>query len=168
MAEDDQTPGDDGAPAPAKKSKLGLLIGLVLALLLGGGGFYAVWSGLILGPPAAEGGEEIAELPPTEALPPLRFVELDPIMVSLGPASSADHLRFQAQLEVDPPQEEAVRTVMPRIIDVLNGYLRAVEPAELEDPAALTRLRAQMLRRVQIVAGEGRVRDLLIIQFVLS
>jgi flagellar FliL protein len=29
-------------------------------------------------------------------------------------------------------------------------------------------LRAQMLRRVQIVAGEGRIRDLLIMEFVLS
>ncbi len=34
--------------APKKKSKKPLLIGLVLAFLLGGGGFYATWSGLIL------------------------------------------------------------------------------------------------------------------------
>ena len=50
---------------------------------------------------------------------------------------------------------------MPRILDVLNSYLRAVELADLEDPSAMVRLRAQMLRRVQIVTGEGRVRDLL-------
>ncbi|MGB5558815.1 MAG: flagellar basal body protein FliL, partial [Paracoccaceae bacterium] len=35
--------------APKKRSGKGLLIGLVFAVLLGGGGFYAVWSGLILG-----------------------------------------------------------------------------------------------------------------------
>jgi flagellar protein FliL len=57
---------------------------------------------------------------------------------------------------------------MPRIVDVLNGYLRAVEVREFEDPAALVRLRAQMLRRVQIVTGEGRVRDLLVTEFVLN
>ena len=34
---------------PKKKSKKPLFIGLFLALLLGGGGFYATWSGLILG-----------------------------------------------------------------------------------------------------------------------
>ena len=56
----------------------------------------------------------------------------------------------------------------PRILDVLNGYLRAVEVAELEDPSALVRLRAQMLRRIQVVAGEGRVNDLLISEFVLN
>ena len=56
----------------------------------------------------------------------------------------------------------------PRVMDVLNGFLRAVEVQELEDPAALIRLRAQMLRRIQIVVGEGRVNDLLIVEFVLN
>jgi flagellar FliL protein len=53
-------------------------------------------------------------------------------------------------------------------MDVLNGYLRAVEVAEIEDRSALIRLRAQMLRRVQIVTGEGRVRDLLVTEFVVN
>lgn len=35
--------------APKKRSKLPLIIGLVLMIALGGGGFYAVYSGLILG-----------------------------------------------------------------------------------------------------------------------
>jgi flagellar FliL protein len=51
---------------------------------------------------------------------------------------------------------------------VLNGYLRAVDAADLEDPAALVRVRAQMLRRVQLVTGEGRVRDLLVTEFLLN
>ena len=39
---------------------------------------------------------------------------------------------------------------------------------DIEDPAALARLRAQMLRRIQVVTGEGQVRDLLITEFVLN
>jgi flagellar FliL protein len=57
---------------------------------------------------------------------------------------------------------------MPRVLDVLNSYLRAVEVAELEDPAALVTLRAQMLRRIQLVTGPDRVRDVLITEFVLN
>jgi flagellar FliL protein len=57
---------------------------------------------------------------------------------------------------------------MPRVVDVLNGFLRAVDVTDLEDPAALLRLRAQMLRRVQIVTGEGAVRDLLVMEFVVN
>ena len=64
-----------------------------------------------------------------------------------------------------PPRSSGL---MPRVLDVLNTYLRAVEVRDLEEPAALARLRAQMLRRIQVVTGEGRVRDLLIAEFVLN
>ena len=67
-----------------------------------------------------------------------------------------------------PSYEREVVHLMPRVLDVLNGYLRAVETRELQDTSALVRLRAQMLRRVQIVTGEGRVRDLLVTEFVLN
>jgi flagellar FliL protein len=50
----------------------------------------------------------------------------------------------------------------------LNGYLRALEAGDLEDRSALTRLRGQMLRRVKMVTGRGRVNDLLIMEFVLN
>jgi flagellar FliL protein len=54
------------------------------------------------------------------------------------------------------------------VLDVLNTYLRAVQARDIEDPAALARLRAQMLRRIQVVTGDGQVRDLLITEFVLN
>ena len=88
--------------------------------------------------------------------------------ISLGKVSDNHHLRFTAQLEVNKTKVEEVTALAPRILDVLNGYLRAVEIAELEDPDALVRLRSQMLRRIQIVTGEGRVRDLLVTEFVLD
>jgi flagellar protein FliL len=96
------------------------------------------------------------------------FVPVDPLIISLGEGGSGQHLRFAATLEVAPEHEDEVVLLKPRIIDVLNGYLRAVEVARLEDPAALIQLRAQMLRRIQIVTGEGRVRDLLVTEFVLN
>ncbi len=101
-------------------------------------------------------------------LPDVAFVAVDPITISLGPRSTARHLRFASQLEVSSSHAEEVRLLLPRISDVLNGYLRAVELVQLEDPSALMRLKAQMLRRIQIVTGEDRVRDLLIAEFVLN
>ncbi len=153
--------------APKKKSKLPLLIGLVLMLGLGGGGFYAVYSGMILGTGKSE--DHAKEEPvKVEALPDIAYVPVDPLVVTLNGEGRDRHLRFTAQLEVAKSYQEDVALLMPRILDVLNGYLRAIEVAELEDPTALTRLRAQMLRRVQIVSGEGRVRDLLVTEFVLN
>jgi flagellar FliL protein len=43
-----------------------------------------------------------------------------------------------------------------------------VSVTELQDPSTLVRIRAHLLRRIQLVAGDGRVRDLLVTEFVLN
>ena len=148
-------------PPPPRRSRMPLLIGAVLALLLGAGGFFASYSGLLSLP---EGGRKDAP----SALADSAFVELPAMLVSLGGAGNGRHVRFGATLEVAGRHRAEVETLMPRILDVLNGYLRAVDPQELSAPGALIRLRAQMLRRIQVVTGEGRVRDLLVTEFVLN
>lgn len=145
-----------------KKGKLPLILGFVAALLLGGGGFFAVWSGLLFGHPA----ESSAEGP--EPLPQVDFVEIPTVVISLPPGGTSSHLKFAAQMEVEASEAEAVSLILPRVQDVLNSYLRAVSVPELQDPGTLVRIRAHLLRRIQLVAGEGRVRDLLITEFVLN
>ncbi len=192
------------ATAPKKGSKLPMILGLVLAVVGGAGGFYAVQSGLLsFGGDDAEAyasgeegygsgeegyasgeegssgsGHESAAAAGAEGgdsgsydLPDLgspSFVALDPIIVNLPPGSRHDILRFSATLDVPDAYIGEVQSIRPRIVDVLNSYLRAVEVSDLEDRAALTLLRSQMLRRVQVVTGEGRVRDLLINEFVFN
>lgn len=165
MSDATATAPDGADDAPKKKSKMPLILGLVFALLGGGGGFMAVQMGLIGGETA---GDEAHAPDPLEPLPPVAFVPLEPLLISLPNRSGHQYLRFVAQIEVAPEHAADVEAIKPRIVDVLNGYLRAVEVADFDDPNALMRLRAQMLRRVQVVAGEGRVRDLLIMEFVLS
>ncbi|MEL6169688.1 MAG: flagellar basal body-associated FliL family protein [Pseudomonadota bacterium] len=149
---------------PAKsKSKLGLILGLVFALLGGGGAFYTIYSGFVALP--GRGGEVS---PTPSAASNVSFVALDPVVISLGPTSLHDHLRFRAELEVERRYAADVEKLKPRVVDVLNTYLRAIDPRDLEEPSALFRLRAQMLRRVQIVAGPDKVRDLLVMEFVLN
>ncbi|WP_147111836.1 flagellar basal body-associated protein FliL [Tateyamaria sp. syn59] len=149
-----------------KSSKVPLILGLVALLLGAGGGFFATFSGLILAPESPVSSTQKDTTP--DALPDVSFVALEPMVISLTPSSQGRHLRFRAQLEVPSQYVSDVESILPRVIDVLNGYLRALEIKDIESPAALTRLRAQMLRRVEIVAGAGRVNDLLIMEFVLS
>ena len=163
---------DPDAEKPAKSSKMPLILGLVFALVGGGGGFMAVQMGLIGG---GQGAEDHAESDASSQSGddkvervPVAFVELDPLIVSLPSNRGPRFMRFAAQLEVVPGFEEEVTEIKPRIVDVLNGYLRAVEIAELENPASLVRLRGQMLRRIQVVAGKDRVKDLLIMEFVIN
>ncbi len=162
MSEPDP-PADD---VPKKRSKRPLVIGLILMLALGGAGFGAVQTGLLFGQGA--GTAEHAEDSGVEALPDIAFVPLTPVIVSMAGPGETRHLRVTAQLEVAKAHEAEVQLLTPRVLDVMNSYLRALDVAELEDPTALVRLRAQIVRRIQLVAGEGRVRDVLLTEFVVN
>lgn len=150
---------------PKKASKLPLILGLVMALAGAGGGFYATWSGMILGGGAHQ--DMIEEIPKAPSAD-VAYVAVDPLVISLRQPSQNQHLKFRAHLETTPDSQAEVEKLLPRVTDVLNSYLRALEVADIEDPSALTRLRAQMLRRVQVVTGAGHVNDLLIMEFVLN
>lgn len=172
MTEAATEPTENGSK-PGKKP---MIIGLVLALLGAGGGYVAVSSGAL---PIGSHGDVAKEDVGTaeeavmiekksEDLSKIAFVPIEPIIVSLDHDANVKHLRFRAQLEVEAEHAGEVEQLLPRVTDVLNSYLRAIDFEDFSDSLALVRLRAQMLRRVQIVTGKGRVRDLLIMEFVLN
>ena len=167
MADTEQTLDDDGEAPKKKGLMMPLLIGLVLALAGGAGGFFVMSSGLLGGedPVATEAEAEPRRVPPIEDI---AFVPLDPMTIDLGKSEVGQLLRFRAEVEVYAEYKADVEVLVPRLMDVMNSYLRAIDPKELEDPSALLRLRIQLLRRMQLVAGDGRVRDLLIMEFVLN
>jgi len=190
--------------APPKRSRLPLILGVVLALAGAAGGFMATRLGILpfgadTGEASAEHGEasddhgaeaddhgeasedhsdaghddsghaeEGSHEGEEAASAAASFVPLDPMIVNVDDPSGRRFLRFVAQMEAEPGQAAALESMKPRFSDVLNGYLRAVSLADLENPRALDLLRGQMLRRLQTVAGEGKIRDLLIIEFVLN
>lgn len=142
------------------RSRKPLVLGALLALLGAAAAFYVTWSGLL-----AKGDDSGHE---AQALPDIAFVPVDPVIVSLPGSTGTRQVRFTAQIEVESVHAAEVAMLMPRILDVLNGYLRAIEPARFDEPGALLRIRAQLLRRIQIVTGEGRARDLLVTEFVIQ
>ncbi len=159
---------EDGAKK-AKGGMMGLVVGLVLMLLSGGGSFYAVYSGALSLPLPEKEPQPARDAPERydAPLPSTAFLSLDPIIVTVGRGEATRHLQFGAQLEITPGAHDAVAMLTPRAVDVLNTYLRAVDPSDIEDPAAMLRMRAQMLRRIQVVMGEGKVRDLLVAEFIM-
>ncbi|MEL7282350.1 MAG: flagellar basal body-associated FliL family protein [Pseudomonadota bacterium] len=153
---------DDDEPKP--KSRRGLLVGIVGAVVAGGGGFAVTYTGLLGGTPKPAA--KSAAMPDPGPLP--TFVPLAPVVMTLGGNNEQRMLRFGAQLEVNSRYTRQVTALMPRITDVLNTYLRALDLHVLESPSALVRIRGQMLRRIQIVTGPDHVHDLLISEFILS
>lgn len=97
--ETDEETEEGGAP---KRSRGPLLIGLVLFLLMGGGGFFGVYSGLVPLP----GGKE-AHAAPKKISYELTgeepaFVEVGHMTIPLGPDAKAAFLHIDTQLEVAP------------------------------------------------------------------
>lgn len=159
---DEKAESGEAEEKPKKSGKKGLLIGLIGALIAGGGGFFATYTGALA---SLSGGESHATV---EIDHSFSYVALDPLVVSLGSQANARHLKFTATLEVPVEHLEEVEMLKPRVIDALNTFLRAVDESELAKPSSMLKLRAQMLRRVQVVTGEGRIRDLLVLEFILN
>lgn len=155
--------------APEKKGKKGIVVGLILGLIGAAGGYFLTSSGLLPFGGNAETKvlQDSEKGAPPKTLADVGFVDLSPVIVSVN-AGNSRHLKFHAQLEVNAPYIADVEKMQPRIMDVLNGYLRAIEISDIEDPLALMRIRGHLLRRFSIVVGEGRVRDVLVMEFVLN
>lgn len=159
------TAADPAGPADMARKRWPLIIGALLLLLGGAGGYFgmqALWPQVAAGAAAAP----VAAAPDSHAPP--AFVAIEPIIITLPRASGREFLRFAATLEVTADAQSEVTSLMPRIIDVMNSYLRAVEPGDFENRMILADLRAQLLRRIQVVTGPGRVADLLVIEFILN
>ena len=158
----------DSAEDPPAKRRMPMRLVMSVLLALGGGaaGFGLVQAGLISigGSAAGPGTDDTRKTVETARA----FVPLDPVMISLSADGGPRHLKFAAQLEVDAGQESAVSKLRPRIADVMNSYLRAVEVSDLTDAPALIRVRGHLLRRIQVVAGDLPVRDVLVTEFVLN
>ncbi len=161
MAQAPQTDADADAETPRKGRLLPVLLGLAGAAIAGGGMFYAVHSGLILAPadPSAR---------PAPVATDFAHIPLENISISLAPNSGARFLRISGQVEVAQSSLAEMERLQPRFLDMMNTYLRAVELSDLTEPAAIIRLRAQILRRLQVIAGDGHVRDFLITEFVIN
>lgn len=151
----------DSQEKPRKRSRFPLIAGVLGAILMGGGGFYAAFTGLV------------PDLwPPQQTAPPVdmdfAYIPLDDITISLASPATARFLRFSGQIEVATLSEAHMTRLHPRFLDVVNTYLRAIDPQDLSEPAALLRIRAQILRRFQVIAGDGHIRDFLITEFILN
>lgn len=155
---------------PVKRSRAPLFIGLALFLLFGGGGFFTVYSGMVSLPFGEEKVEEKKKPSYASAQPGggPAFVPVGEMVIPLGPNARAKFLVIDMEIETRAEDAAALEALRPRLLDVFNTFLRAVEEADIEAPSATIRLRAQLLRRARAVAAPVEPRDLLITSFVLK
>ena len=158
----------EGDQATKKQSKLPLILGLVLFLAAAGGGFYATFSGMF-SVASLLGGDKKGDDEPKKmaALSTPSYVPVGEIVIPLGPKAQAEFLMMTAEIEVAANDAATFEAMMPRVRDLFNTYLRAVEARDLEQPNATMRLRDQLLRRLRVIAEPASPRDLLFTSFIL-
>lgn len=168
MSEEEET--EDVEEAPAKPSPLKILIpATISAVVLGG---VAAGVAFVMSGPKAEcvgvSGEMAHGEKITKNYDDIAFVNLEPLVISLGPNANSDYLKISITLETFGPQKKKIEHLVPKFRDVLNTYLRAVDEGDIAEPAAMIRLRAQMLRRIQLIAPPDTIENVLITDFVLN
>lgn len=169
---------ENAAPAPAKKSKLGLIVGVVVAVVTLVGGALA---GAVLGPrllggdaPKAAGAE--GEEPEAEAgsgsskgePEKIVTVSFPPVVVDLRDQDERiRHLKVGVDVELpELTVMEEFRLYIPRARDAMLTYLRSLTYEEVTDPTRYAAIKEELSTRVSEAVGKKRIKRLLIVEFV--
>ncbi len=188
---------EDGGEAPPAKKKLPLLFIIIPAalVLLGGGGGAAF---LLMQPKAASaeaghgapekghakkgekkggghggGGDAAADASLgviAEGPDGVTFYTLPDMVVNIqGPEGRPTFLKLKLTLEMkDPALAEHLQAEMPRMQDMFQGFLRELRPEDLAGSAGSFQLRAEILRRVNLIAAPGKVDAVLIEEMLVN
>ena len=158
---DDGDGGDGKASSKKRPAKKLLLLGIVLPVLLlgGGGGAYVmgVFGGEEENPAMAKKKKQI------EARSKVVYFALPEMLVNLNATGNRTHyLKISVSLELaDKDQVAKIQSLLPRIIDNFQVYLRELRVEDLRGSAGLYRLREELLARVNKAAAPARITDVL-------
>ncbi len=127
-----------------------------LVLVLAGGGYF-----VFSGHKPADG---------AKAMPKSVFYDLPDMTVNLSATPERpQYLRVKITLEAeDNGVIDAVKPVMPRIVDAFQVHLRELRVTDLEGSAGLYRLREELTRRVNLAIAPNRIRAVLFKEIVVQ
>lgn len=176
----EEKPEEEEGPPPAagKKKKLILIGAAALVLLLGGGGgaawFLGVFGGHEAGEEHAEVDEEKAAEEAAAELAERRsqmvYVDMPDMLVNLHALGQRNRfLKLKVALEVyGEPTAESVRTLLPRVMDSFQAYLRALTVDEVSGPGGLHRLKEELTARVNLALEPTAIEDVLIKEMLVQ
>lgn len=182
--EDDEEP-IDGEDEEATGSSKKLLIMIVIPLLLLGGGAAAYFTGFldpyIGGGSSSEHSEEGSDHASAgddhgdgassghSGSGPY-FLEMPNQRVNLNSEGGPQtFLQLSVQLELKTESDKAkVESVMPRVIDQFQTYLRELRVRDLKGSAGIYRLQAELLNRVNAAAAPVEVQDVLFQEILIQ
>jgi flagellar FliL protein len=149
---------EEEAAHPKKKLPLKLIIIAAAAFLVvagGGAGAYFMFMG------KKEKAEEAKAAP---AAVKVAFLDLPDMIVNLTNPGSDRTQYLKAKIVLEVPDQaliQQITTVMPRVIDAFQTYLRELRPTDLEGSAGLYRLKEELTRRVNTAIEPARINAVL-------
>ena len=142
--------------------KLLLIVGVILLLAVGG--FAAAYFTGLIDPVIAwiTGGEDKEE-DQAESEGDAVFFPLEEVIVNLNTGGrQSTFLKIKISLELaDAVDIPRIETVMPRIMDNFQVYLRELRIEDLKGAAGMYRLREELLTRVNVAAAPTKINDVL-------
>ena len=159
--DDEEGGGSDKGKGGGGKKKLFIIVGLVLLLVVGGAA-AAYFTGLMQ--PLIDmigGGEQQVE--GDAVAQDAVFYDLPELLVNLSTAGrKSTFLKLKISLELVRPEDvPKVESVMPKIIDNFQAYLRELRVEDLKGSAGMYRLREELLKRVSAAIAPIKVNDVL-------
>ncbi len=157
---DDDEDGEDGESSGGGKKKLIIIIGLALLLVIGGAA-AAYFTGLlqpVIDMVSGGQGEQEEDIGiAQDAI----FYDLPELLVNLSTTGrKSTYLKITISLELASPEDVAkVESVMPRIIDNFQVYLRELRIEDLKGSAGMYRLREELLKRVGGAVAPSKIND---------
>ncbi|WP_188873985.1 flagellar basal body-associated FliL family protein [Iodidimonas muriae] len=97
--------------------------------------------------------------------PPV-YITLPDIVVNAGHGTHARHLKTRVVVKTSFENAEKVEQYQAEIMDMLIEFFRTSGGEVTQGSAGLYRLRAEMLRRINLVVGEPVVEQALIVEFL--
>lgn len=146
--------------APEKPGRRPLVMILLIVLCLAGGfasTFFGLWSPMSL--IAADHAQ-----PEPEALPPVTFVALPQIVLTL-PGPQMRTLVMALQFETTAGQAPQIQLLLPRLADSFNGFLAGIAPEAFEKRGILEIVRDELATRAVYILGKDAFSDILITEF---
>ena len=164
--EDEEPEDEDDVSSDKPGGKKKLIIIAVVSLLAIGGIAAAYFTGflqpiieLITGEEATKEEEEEKKVDKENAV----FFPLEALIVNLNTGGrNSTFLKIRVSLELaDGGDISRIESVMPRIMDNFQVYLRELRIEDLKGSAGMYRLREELLTRVNAAAAPAKIQDVL-------
>lgn len=167
---------EEDAPAPFSRKKLIIfvLVPILVLAIAGGAAYYFGLLDKMLGHKKldctqvletdkdyAACADELAKA--AAAAPPGVFVDIPSMIVNLNSTSKQPRfLKITLKVELeDPATEKLFETVLPRVVDQFQTYLRELRLEDLRGSSGMYRMKIELLSRVRAAAPDIKVRDVL-------